>query len=69
MLVLRVHRLHEPLTVPWDDEYGGCTSWVNYAGLPADPTSVPADDVLSDIAFEAKRKGLREALPEDCWQD
>ena len=69
VLVLRVHRLHEPLTVPWDDEYGGCTSWVNYAGLPRDPTSVPAHDVLSDIAFEAKRKGLREALPEECWQD
>jgi hypothetical protein len=69
VLVLRVHRLHEPLTVPWRDEYGGCTSWVTYEdGLPADPASVPAHDVLSDVAFEAKRKGIREAVPQECWE-
>jgi len=68
VLVLRVRRLHEPLTVPWKDEYGGCTSWVNYEGLPADPTSVASHEVLSDVAFEAKHKGLRDALPADCWE-
>ena len=68
VLVLRVHRLHEPLTVPWRDEYGGCTSWITYEdGLPADPVSVPAHDVLSDVAFEAKRKGIRDALPATAW--
>src|SRR5262245_54371950 len=34
VLVLRVHRLHEPVTVAWDDAYGGCTSWVDLAALP-----------------------------------
>jgi hypothetical protein len=68
VLVLRVHRLAEPRTVAWRDDYGGCTSWVGYDGLPADPASLPAEPVLSDVAFEAKRKGIREALPEDCWR-
>jgi hypothetical protein len=67
VLVLRVHRLHEPITVPWRDEYGGCTSWVDYDGVPADPSSVASSPVLSDVAFEAKRKGVRESLPEECW--
>jgi len=68
VLVLRVHRLDEPIRVPWRDEYGGCTSWVDYEGLPADPASRPSQPVLSDVAFEAKRKGVRESLPGDCWQ-
>ena len=67
VLVLRVHRLDEPLIVSWDDAYGGCTSWVDYAGLP-DPASTAARTVLSDIAFGAKHKGIREALPDECWQ-
>ena len=68
VLVLRVHRLDAPLTVAWDDAYGGCTSWVDYAGLPADPASLPSAPVLSDVAFEAKRKGVKDALPEECWR-
>jgi hypothetical protein len=68
VLVLRVHRLVEPRTIGWDDAYGGCTSWVDYNGLPADPATVPSELVLSDIAFEAKYKGIREALPEECWR-
>ena len=67
VLVLRVHRLDEALMVPWKDEYGGCTSWVEYDGLPADPATLPGAVVLSDVAFEAKRKGVRESLPADCW--
>jgi hypothetical protein len=67
VLVLRVHRLVDPITVAWDDAYGGCTSWVAYAGLPDDPGTLPSDVVLSDVAFEAKRKGIRDALPADCW--
>ncbi len=68
VLVLRVHLLEEPLTIGWRDEYGGCTSWIDYDGLPADPATVPSHVVLSDVAFEAKRKGIREALPEECWR-
>ena len=63
VLVLRVHRLLEPLTVPWRDEYGGCTSWVDLDGLPADPTSVPSEPALSDGAFEARLGFAANDLP------
>ncbi len=67
VLVLRVHRLAEPLTVAWKQEYGGCTSWVTYDGVPNDPESLASEVVLSDAVFEAKYKGIRDALPEECW--
>ncbi len=63
MLVLRVHRLAEPITVPWRDDYGGCTSWVDLDGLPDDPAAIPSEPALSDVAFEARLKGAVEALP------
>jgi hypothetical protein len=66
VLVLRVHRLREPVTVAWQDGYGGCTSWVELVRLP-DVSSVPSDPVLSDVAFDAKRKGVRDALPKVRW--
>ena len=65
--MLRVHRLDEPLTVGWRDEYGGCTSWVTYDDLPADPATLPSHEALSDVAFEAKRKGVREALGDEVF--
>lgn len=67
VLVLRVHRLADALTVPWKDEYGGCTSWVGYDELPDDPAALPSEPVLSDVAFAAKHKGIREAVPAECW--
>jgi hypothetical protein len=66
VLVLRVHRLDEPVTVSWADDYGGCTSWVTLDGLPADPAAAPSHPALSDIAFEAKRKGVLESIPAEC---
>ncbi len=63
VLVLRVHRLLEPITVPWNDAYGGCTSWVELEGLPDDPASVPSEPALSDVAFEGRLKGALVALP------
>jgi hypothetical protein len=68
VLVMRAHRLDEPINVPWLEAYGGCTSWVALEGLPADPATVPAHAALSDVAFESKRKGVLEALPAECWQ-
>ena len=61
VLVLRVHRLTEPITVPWRDSYGGCTSWVPLADLP-DVAEVASEPVLSDVAFAAKRKGVRDGV-------
>jgi hypothetical protein len=66
VLVLRVHRLREPITVAWNDGYGGCTSWVDLENLP-DVEAVASEPVLSDVAFDAKRKGVRESLPASVW--
>jgi hypothetical protein len=63
VLALRVHRLVDPVTVAWDAGYGGCTSWVELADLPADPASLPSEPALSDVAFAARLKGCVEALP------
>ena len=63
VIVLRVHRLLEPVTVPWREAYGGCTSWVELEGLPDDPASLPSELALSDVAFEGRLKGTLEALP------
>ena len=62
VLVLRAHRLEEAIVVPWDAAYGGCTSWVDLAGLPADPSELPSEPALSDVAFEARAKGVADAL-------
>jgi hypothetical protein len=64
VLALRVYRLDEPITVPYRDEYGGCTSWVDLDGLPPTPDARPAQPALSDVAFEARLQGVRDALPE-----
>ena len=63
VLALRVHRLHDSVIAPWREEYGGCTSWVELADLPDDPARLPSDPALSDVAFEARLKGLTDALP------
>jgi hypothetical protein len=52
VLALRAHRLVEPLIVPAD-----------LSGLPADPSGEKSEVVLSDVAFEARLKGLADALP------
>ena len=63
VLALRVHVLADAITVPWHDDYGGCTSWVDLRDLPDDPASLPSTPALSDVAFEARLKGSAEALP------
>ena len=52
VLVLRAHRLLEPVTVPAD-----------LSGLPEDPRQAPSEPALSDVAFEARLKGVQGALP------
>jgi hypothetical protein len=68
VLALRVHRLTETLTVPWREQYGGCTSWVELEGLPDDPAGVASEPALSDVAFEARYKGVVESLPDGLTQ-
>ena len=62
VLALRVHRLDEPIVVPFREAYGGCTSWVELDGLPPDPASLPSEPALSDVAFTARYDGARGAL-------
>jgi len=62
VLVCRVHRLIVPIDVPFRDEYGGCTSWVDLADLPDDPALVASEPALSDTAFAARAKSVSDAL-------
>jgi hypothetical protein len=62
VLAMRVHRLVEPLEVPWREDYGGCTSWVDLADPLPDPERVKSEPALSDTAFKAKLKGVDDAL-------
>lgn len=64
VLALRAHRLVEPVTVPFRAEYKGCSSWVDLAGLPDDPATLPSEPALSDTAFQARLKGVVGALPD-----
>jgi hypothetical protein len=69
LLVLRVHRLDEPITVPLRAEYGGCSSWVPMQDLPPDPASVPSRPAVDDAAFEACRQAIRAALPRSAVRE
>jgi len=63
VLAVRAHRLVEPVTVPWRDGYGGCTSWVELDGLPDDPAALESVPALSDVAFAARLDGAVGSLP------
>jgi len=62
VLAMRVHRLAEPIEVPWREEYGGCTSWVDLVDPLPDPTELASEPALSDTAFNARMKGVVGAL-------
>lgn len=63
VLALRVHRLHDPIVVPFDDAYAGCTSWVDLQGLPAEPESLPSEPALTDTSFATRLEQVTKALP------
>ena len=63
VLALRVHVLDEPITVPFRDAYGGCTSWVDLDGLPADPASLGSQPAVSDAAYESRVAAIADAIP------
>jgi hypothetical protein len=54
-LVVRVHKLTTPLTLPVTADMGGCKSWIE---LPLDFEAQPSAPVLSDSAFAAQRAAL-----------
>lgn len=57
--VVRVHRLKEPVVLPWEKAFDGCKSWVE---LPLDWEGRPAAPVLDDAAFLALRERLSAVL-------
>jgi hypothetical protein len=62
VLAMRVHQLLEPLEVPWREEYGGCTSWVDLVDPLPNPDELKSEPALSDTAFGARIKGVDGAL-------
>lgn len=62
LLVVRVHRLAEPAPVTLAGGPRPSTGWFDVAGVPADPVSVPGEPALSDVAFEGRYNGVRDAL-------
>ncbi|MFM7272140.1 MAG: DUF1802 family protein [Actinomycetes bacterium] len=63
VLALRVHVLDEPVTVPFRDAYGGCTSWVDLDRLPADPADLPSQPAVSDAAYTSRVAAIADAIP------
>jgi hypothetical protein len=54
VLALRTYQLETPVMVPYLEEYGGCTSWVEVNGLPESPTELPAQPALTDDSFHSR---------------
>jgi hypothetical protein len=59
VLVLRVHRLNEPRSLPFLRRYAGCRSWVPLAEPVTLPPCTPA---ILDHAFEDRRQRILAAL-------
>jgi hypothetical protein len=56
VLLLRVYRLETPQTVPYEDSYGGCKSWINLIEpIPA----YPVHPVMSDTEYIAQVKEIK----------
>lgn len=59
VLFLRVYRLTESLTLPYDPAYGGCKSWIDLAQAVDLENSLPA---LSDRDYEQTATNIRTRL-------
>lgn len=58
VLLLRVHRLIQPIQIPYRTEYGGCKSWIElpiFADTPSQP-------VLSEAAFQQQVTAIQSAI-------
>ena len=59
IMLLRVYRIEQPVTVPFIPEYGGCKSWVDIIPRVDLGTLTPA---LSDEAFQQEVEAIRGSL-------
>jgi hypothetical protein len=58
-LLLRVHRLPSPVSIPYQTSYGGCRSWIDLP-VPADPTTT--HPVLEEAAYSHNVDAIMQAL-------
>ena len=59
ILLLRVYRMEQPVTVPYIKEYGGCTSWVDI--LPRVDLG-QLEPVLDDAEFQRQVDAIKGSL-------
>ncbi len=59
ILVVRVFRLPNPVTIPLLQEYGGCRSWIELKNPVETEGSVP---LLTDSEFHGKREAFLKAV-------
>ena len=59
VLLVRAYHLAEPLLLPYDARYGGCSSWVELAQAPDLAGRAP---VLDDAAYDALASPIRALL-------
>lgn len=55
LIIVRMHKLAEPVVLQPDASYDGCKSWID---VPVDFTASATQPVLGDAEFEAKRAAL-----------
>jgi len=61
VLALRAYRLPEPLTVAWDDAYGGCRSWIS---LVNDVVATPSEEMaaIASATYQDKVAAIDQLL-------
>ena len=59
VLLLRVYKLEQPVTVPYLPEYGGCTSWVE---VLSDVSLGRMEPVLGDSEFQRRVDDIKGSL-------
>lgn len=59
LLTLRVYKLPKVHTLPWNDSYSGCTSWIT---LTEELSTEGAKPVLSDEEFGTQAEKIRSIL-------
>ncbi len=66
LVLLRVYRLPEPLTIPMLPDYEGCKSWITLAESLSTAYAVP---VLSEEAFVERRSAVLDVLKASIEQN
>jgi len=59
-IVVRIHRLHTPLSLAPTPDMGGCKSWID---LPCDFATSPHSPALDDRSFAARLAAIERLLP------